>query len=105
MTNSYKSLEDLFTYAKAQARIEFIDYAGGRDSAKYWRQDKRRLDTDRKKCMDRYGWMKACNPLPIGQSGNGRLTVTADNIEYITGQYTATEIWGAVFDYLQRNFK
>ena len=104
MTDSLKTFSDLFTYAKSQARIEFIDYAGGRDSAYYWRQDKRRRDSDRKKVISRWGWLKD-QALPTGQSGNGRLVVTADAIDYCTGQYTPTEIWGAVFDYLQSNYK
>lgn len=104
MTDSLKTFSDLFTYAKSQARIEFCDYAGGRDSVYYWRQDKGRRDSDRKKVISRWGWLKD-QALPTGQSGNGRLVVTADGIDYCTGQYTPTEIWGAVFSYLQINYK
>ena len=103
-TESTQTFADLFAYAKSQARIEFIDYAGGRDSVKYWRCDKGRRDRARKQVISRYGWLND-QPLPIGQSGNGRLTVTADSIDYCTGQYTATEIWGAVFNYLERCYK
>ena len=104
MTDSLKTFSDLFSYAKSQARIEFVNYAGGRDSVYYWRQDKSRRDSDRKKVMVRYGWL-ADRALPIGRSGNGRLMVTADIVEYCAGQYPPTEVWGAVFDYLQINYK
>ena len=103
-TNSLKTFSDLFTYAKSQARIEFIDYAGGRDSVKYWRCDKGRRDRARRQVMQRYGFLND-QPLPVGASGNGRLMVTADDINYVTGQYTPVEIWNAVYSYLEVNYK
>jgi len=102
-TDSLKTFADLFSYAKSQARIEFIDYAGGRDSVKYWRCDKSRRDRARRQVMQRYGFL-ADQSLPIGASSNGRLMVTASDIDYCTGQYTPTEIWGAVYSYLELNY-
>ena len=99
-TISQKTFADLFAYAKSQARIEFIDYA---PYVSAWRADRGRRDRARQKVMGRYGWLSD-QPLPIGKSCNGRLVVTNDSIDYCVGSYAPTEIWRAVYDYLQINF-
>ena len=99
MTDSLKTFADLFAYAKRQARIEFIDYS---PYVAAWRCDRAKRDRQRKSVIDRYGWL-ADKPLPVGKSGNGRLVVSATDNNYCAGQYSPTEVWGAVFDYLAIN--
>jgi len=94
-----KSLNDLFAYAKRQARINTLDY-GTREA---WQQDKTRRDSDRKKVMSRYGFL-GDTPLMVGRSSNGRLTVDANDFDYTAGQYPPTEIWGAVYSYLENTY-
>ena len=101
MTDSLKTFADLFAYAKSHARIEYINYA---PYVAAWRCDRARRDRQRKSVIDRYGWL-ADKRLPVGKSGNGRLVVSATNIEYCAGQYAPTEIWGAVFDYVAINYR
>ena len=101
MLLSQKTFADLFAYAKQQARIEFVDYA---PHVSAWRSDKSRRDRQRKQVMDRYGFL-ADKSLPLGKSCNGRLVVTLNDIDYCAGQYSPTEVWAAVFDYLQVNYK
>jgi len=90
--------QDLFDYAKTLARIEVIDYDYRNLSG--WYRDRRVRDMDRKQVMRRYGWMHE-KPLQRGRSANGRLTVTDTGFNYVTVQYTATEIWGAVLSYME----
>ena len=99
-TTDHPTFQDLFTYARRQARIEFINYS---PYVSAWRTDKSRRDRQRKRVMDRYGFL-ADRDLPVGKSGNGRLIVTDKSIDYCVGCYAPTEIWDAVFDFLQINY-
>ena len=105
------TLSDLFAYAKQSAFISSRDYINPTyttyeqlKSDRYWyNHDRNQRDHQRRRVMQRFGAF-ADSELPIGKSGNGRLTVTQDSIDYKVGQYEPLEIWDAVYDFLQINF-
>lgn len=105
-------LSDLLNYAKKQARIETIDYFDPDPrfrkphEVSAWQLDRSRRDNSR-------AYLFATFPARLSNadkeklvSGNyGRLKISESEIEYTAGQYSPTEIYGALFNYMhQTNF-
>lgn len=102
-------LSDLLNYAKEQARIEAIDYFDPdprfrtAHEVSAWRLDRSRRDRSR-------AYLFATFPTRLRNadkerlvSGNyGRLTISESEIEYTAGQYSPTEIYGALFNYMRQ---
>lgn len=102
-------LSDLLTYAKEQAKIEFRDYCDldprfrTAHEVSAWQLDRSRRDNSRKQLFKFF-----CNRIRNASKeqlvpGNyGRLTISESGIEYTAGQYPPTEIYGALFNYMQQ---
>ena len=110
VTGAVLTAADLMAFAKRQARIEAQDYFDPRDrrfikpeSVAAWRQDCHLRD--RAKARIRRDWpgrLKSAEALIPGSYGiQGRLEITATEIDYTAGQYAPREIYGAVYDYFQ----
>jgi hypothetical protein len=93
------TLQDLKTFAKRNARLDSSNYAG---DASAYRQDYYQVSKARKQCEKFYRFIKAEEPLIDGEYYDTRLLIKNDKIEYIAGQYTPTEIYWAVLDYLHK---
>ncbi len=102
------TIADLMRYAREQARIEAKDYFDPRyaraDEVQAWHSDRSRRDSARRQILQRYpGRLRSAEPLQPGRYGpSGRLQITANAIDYTSGQYAPVEIYGAVLDYLDR---
>ena len=81
-------IEQLFAWAKQHSRREFQDYG----DVSSFRADYRNITRDRKAC-EALAWRFREREI-VGVFN--RLTVTEDKVSYVTGQYTPTEVWGAV---------
>lgn len=105
------TLADLMQYAREQARIEACDYFHPRyaraDEVQAWRRDRSRRDSARRRILRKYpGRLRSGEPLLPGRYGTGgRLEITADAIDYTSGQYAPVEIYPAVLDYMDRTNK
>jgi hypothetical protein len=95
-----KTISDLRSYVRSQARRDFRDY--GADGRDYWRQDGNTMRRQRERVMRRYpARIRSDEPLIPGRYG--RLTIKDDGTpEYIPGMYAPTEIWFWVLEYLDR---
>ena len=101
------TIQDLLRYAKAQARIERIDYFDPRcprqDEIKAWQRDCRLRDAARRDVFRQWpGRVKSDEALIPGSYYGTRLVITADDIDYTIGQYAPREIWQAVSDYFRQ---
>jgi hypothetical protein len=102
------TIADLMQYAREQARIEACNYFHPRyaraEEVAAWRRDRSRRDSARRQILRKYpGRLRSGEPLQPGRYGpSGRLEITANAIDYTSGQYAPVEIYGAVLDYLDR---
>lgn len=102
------TVSDLLAYAKTQARIEACDYFHPRyariEEIQAWRRDRATRDRARRRVLRGFPGRIASDKalVPGGYGCASRLVITADDIEYTAGQYSAVEIWPAVLDYFQR---
>jgi|DEB0MinimDraft_10_1074344.scaffolds.fasta_scaffold95178_1 hypothetical protein len=99
------TISDLLAYAKSQARIESRDYFHPRyaraDEVQAWRNDRAKRDRARRQVFRSFPGRIASNAeLVLGSYG--RLHISADGINYISGQHSALEIWSAVLAYFQQ---
>ena len=101
------SLSDLLAFAKAQARIDRIDYFDPRlarpDEVKAWRDDRRSRDQARKALFRAFpGRLALPDAERLLPGFYGRLSIGADgSIGYTVGQYAPIEIYDAVLSYLK----
>lgn len=101
-------VSDLLAYARECARIEARDYFDPRyvraDEVRAWRNDRGHRDRDRRRVFRTFPGRIASNGVlvPGAYGGARRLVITAAEIDYTPCQYTAREIWPAVFDYFQQ---
>ena len=102
------TIADLMQFAREQARIEAKDYFhpcyARADEVQAWRRDRSRRDRVRRQILRNYpGRLRSDEQLTPGSYGpGGRLEITADAIDYTSGQYAPVEIYHAVLDYLGR---
>ena len=102
------TLADLLAYAREQATISVSDYFDPRydkpEEVRAWRTDKSRRDRQRRKVLAAFpARLRNADrePLEPGRYAGSRLIIGQNgSVEYIPGQYSALEIWAAVFDYL-----
>lgn len=89
------TISDLKSYVRSQSRRNFDDYGARRP----WMDDSNRMQSQRRRVYRKFSCRWKGNEQLI--PGNyGRLTVTDNDIEYTAGQYSPTEIWHAVYVYL-----
>lgn len=95
-----KTMSDLRSYVRSQARRDWRDY--GRDGAEYWRQDGNEMRRQRDMVHRRFpARIRSDEPLIPGNYG--RLRIHDDGTpQYTAGQYAPTEIWFWVLEYLNR---
>jgi len=106
------TIADLLAFARSQARIESIDYLDPyerradriREGVRAWRGDRSRRDRARRKVFRTFaaGIVDNSPLIPGGYGCQSRLVITAEEIDYTAGQYSALEIWPAVLDYFER---
>ena len=102
------TLADLLAYAREQASVSEADYFhpryGKPEEVRAWRTDRSRRDRQRRKVFIAFpARLRNADrePLVPGRYAGSRMIIGQDgSIEYIPGQYSALEIWAAVFDYL-----
>lgn len=95
------TIGDLKAFCKRNARLSFLDY-GDKES---YRGDYNRIRSAQRQCKKFYAWYCESNPLINGEYYNGRLIIKDNKIEYITGQYTPTEVYWAFESYLNEVLK
>ena len=98
MSDSNLKVSDLIEYAMRAQRLCGLDYAGAPEAYKQDRNNILRAKRAAKKAAGMY-WYLEDSSLEVGEYSGTRLLITKDRLEYITGQYTPTEIWWAVEDY------
>ena len=101
MKQSKLKISDLIEYAMRAQRLSGADYGGSHEAYKSDRNNVIRGKRAAKKAADFY-WYYQDTHLVVGEYFGTRLFITENSLEYITGQYTPTEIWWALEDYLNK---
>lgn len=96
--NTALTIADLKSFVRSQSRRNSADYVG---AVSAWHDDSNTMQSQRRRVKRHYGarWKNDSAQLVPGKYG--RLTITETSIDYCVGQYAPTEIWGAVYAYLQ----
>ena len=103
------TLSDLLAFCRQQARIEARDYldpyAQGELRSQQldaWRRDCRLRDQARKACFQAFPARLRKGTEALIPGNYGRLSIGADGApDYIIGQYSPREIYGALLAYLE----
>ena len=91
------TIADLKSFVRSQSRRDFNDYG----SNYYWRIDSNKIQSQRRYVHRKFKTVWNNNEYELVPGRYGRLTVTNNDIDYCPGQYAPTEIWGAVYSYLE----
>jgi hypothetical protein len=98
------TVADLWHYAAGLATISRIDYFDPRyaraDEVAAWGRDVARRNSARRRILRTFPERaRSTEPLTPGNYYGGRLRITPDSIEYISGQFAPLELYPALFDY------
>ena len=97
-----KTISDLRSYVRSQARRDWRDYGRGPEAQRLWRQDGNEMRRQRDAVHRRYP-ARIQSEEPLVPGNYGRLTILEDGTPYyVAGQYAPTEIWFWVLEYLNR---
>ena len=96
-----KTLSDLKTFIKQQARLDSSNYAGYVDA---YKSDRNRIKQAQRACKKAAGfyWYHDKVALIPDEYFDGRLIITENSIDYTPGQYAPTEVYWALEDYLTK---
>jgi hypothetical protein len=93
-----KTMSDLRSYVRSQARRDSRDY-----DAEGWRLESNLIERQREKVRRDFGPRWRSNTEELVPGNYGRLTILEDGTPYyVAGQYSPTEIWFWVHEYLNR---
>ena len=102
------TLANLLAYCRSQAVIEATNYfdpksrRGDPDGRAAYYQDCRQRSESRARCFADFPARLNKGTEPLIPGAYGRLIIhPAGKIEYISGQYSPLEIYGALYDYLK----
>ena len=99
------TVDDLFSFCRSQARISASDFFDPRyampEEVKAWQTEISRRNAARRKAKRRFGAF-ASSKLSFVKVG--RLSLSADGFDYVTGQYAPAEIYQAAYDFLAVQF-
>lgn len=101
-----QTITDLLYFARSQAVIRSNNYfAPGyarSEEVAAWHGDRRRRDAARRKVLRTFpDRIQGAEILRPGNYYHGRLIITDGDIIYVSGQYSPTEIYQAVLDYME----
>jgi len=101
-----QTIADLLRFARSQAVIRSNNYFepsyARPEEVAEWQSDKRRRDAARRKVLRTFpGRIQSAEVLRPGNYYHGRLIITDGDIIYVSGQYSPTEIYQAVLDYME----
>jgi hypothetical protein len=97
-----KTISDLRSYVRSQARRDWRDYGHGPEAQRLWRQDGNEMRRQRDAVHRRYP-VRIQSEEPLVPGNYGRLNILEDGTPYyVAGQYAPTEIWFWVLEYLNR---
>lgn len=99
------TVDDLFSFCRSQARISASDFFDARyarpEEVKAWKTEISRRNAARRKAKKRFDAFSASK---LSLMKVGRLSLSADGFNYVTGQYAPAEIYQAAYDFLTVQF-